>query len=50
MEQFKNLIKKFCTREVIFYAIFGILTTLINVGIFYLLTSILNKAIGITCK
>ena len=42
MEQFKNLIKKFCTREVIFYAIFGILTTLINVGIFYLLTSILN--------
>lgn len=31
MEQIKELIKKFCTREVISYIIFGVLTTLVNI-------------------
>lgn len=31
MEQIKNLIKKFCTREVISYLIFGVLTTVVNI-------------------
>jgi len=42
MEKVKKLIKKFCTREVIFYGIFGILTTIINIGSFYVLTSIFH--------
>ena len=41
MEKIKALIKKVCTREVIFYAIFGILTTLINI----ILSTILEKAL-----
>lgn len=39
MKKIKELIKKFCTKEVIFYGIFGILTTLVNIGSFYLMTS-----------
>lgn len=42
MEKLKELIKKVCTKEVIFYAIFGILTTIINIGSFYVMTSIFN--------
>lgn len=42
MEKIKNFIKKFCTKEVLFYGIFGILTTLVNVGIFYLLTKFIH--------
>lgn len=42
MEKIKNLInmliKKFMTKEVIFYAIFGVLTTVVNVATFYVLT------------
>lgn len=37
MEKIKALIKKFCTREIIFYAIFGIFTTIVNIGTFSLL-------------
>ena len=37
MEKLKNLIKKFCTKEIIFYAIFGVLTTIINIATFSLL-------------
>jgi len=37
MEKIKELIKKVCTKEVIFYAIFGILTTLVNIGSFYVM-------------
>lgn len=33
-----GLIKKVLTKEVIFYAIFGILTTIVNLLIFYILT------------
>ncbi len=43
MEKIKNLIntliKKFMTKEVIFYAIFGVLTTVVNVATFYVLTT-----------
>lgn len=39
MEKLITLIKKVCTKEVIFYGIFGILTTIINIGLFYILTS-----------
>ena len=46
MNKIKNvlnaLIKKFMTKEVILYIIFGILTTIINVGTFYVLTTHLH--------
>lgn len=42
MEKFKELIKKVCTKEVIFYGVFGILTTVINIGLFYILNSLFN--------
>ena len=40
MEKLKTLIKKVLTKEVIFYVIFGVLTTIVNISIFYLLTLI----------
>ena len=40
MEKLISLIKKICTKEVIFYGIFGILTTVINIGVFYLLSKL----------
>ena len=40
MEKIKALIKKFLTKEVIFYAIFGVFTTVVNISVFYLLTRI----------
>lgn len=42
MEKIKELIKKVCTKEVIFYVIFGVLTTLVNIGSFYIMTDKLN--------
>lgn len=42
MEKLKELIKKVCTKEVILYIIFGVLTTLVNIGSFYVLTSVLH--------
>ena len=42
MEKIKELIKKFCTKEVILYLIFGVLTTLVNFVSFY----VLNKLVG----
>lgn len=43
-----KLIKKFMTKEVILYVVFGILTTIINLFAFYLLNSIfkLNENIS----
>ncbi|MCR5145768.1 MAG: GtrA family protein [Clostridia bacterium] len=42
MEKLKNiittLIKKLMTKEVIFYAIFGVFTTIVNIATFYVLT------------
>ncbi len=47
MENLKELIKKVLTREVIFYIIFGVLTTIANIGVFYLLTLLgLNENIA----
>lgn len=40
MEKLKELIKKVCTKEVILYVAFGILTTIVNIGSFYVMTSI----------
>lgn len=40
MNKLKELIKKFCTREVILYAIFGVCTTCINIFSFMILSSI----------
>lgn len=37
-----RLIKKFCTKEIIFYGIFGVLTTIVNLGAFYILTNFFN--------
>ena len=37
-EKIKGLIQKFCTKEVILYAVFGVLTTIINWGTFAILT------------
>ena len=37
MENLKSLIKKFCTREIMLYLVFGVLTTLVNLGVKYAL-------------
>lgn len=42
MELIKRLIKKFCTKEIIFYGIFGVLTTLVNIAVFYVLTHFIH--------
>ena len=42
MEKIKGLIKKVCTKEVILYAVFGVLTTLVNIGTFAILTNLLK--------
>lgn len=42
MKKIEELIKKLCTKEVIFYAIFGVLTTIINIGSFYVLNTLLH--------
>lgn len=41
MEKIKALIKKVCTNEVILYIVFGILTTVVNLGTFYIMNSLL---------
>lgn len=41
MEKIKALIKKVCTKEVILYIVFGILTTVVNLGTFYIMNSLL---------
>ena len=40
MEKVKELIKKICTKEIIFYAIFGALTTIVNIGTFAIMTKL----------
>lgn len=42
MEKLKALIKKFCTKEIILYAIFGVFTTVVNIGTFSLLTYVIH--------
>ena len=41
MEKIKEIIKKVCTKEVILYGIFGVLTTIVNLVSFYVLTNVL---------
>ena len=41
-ENLTKIIKKVCTKEVMFYVIFGVFTTVINLGVFYVLTDLLN--------
>ena len=38
----KKIIKKVCTKEIMFYVIFGVLTTVINLGVFYILTNLIK--------
>ena len=40
MEKIKELIKEVCTKEVILYAVFGVLTTLVNIGTFAIMTNL----------
>ena len=42
MEKLKELIKKVCNKEVISYLIFGVLTTLVNIIISYVLKAFLH--------
>lgn len=39
MESIKKLLSKFLTKEVIFYLIFGVLTTVVNIAVSYILTA-----------
>ena len=56
MEKLKALIKKICSKEVISYIIFGVLTTLVNIIISYLLKVLCHmegniaSTIGIICS
>ena len=56
MEKLKELIKKLCNKEVISYLIFGVLTTLVNLSISYILKAFLHleeniaSTIGIVCS
>ena len=42
METIKKIMKKILTKEVILYAIFGVLTTVVNIGSFYIMTNWLH--------
>ena len=42
MKKIKELMSKVLTKEVILYDIFGVLTTLINIGSFYVMTKYLS--------
>lgn len=41
-EKFNNLLKKFLTVEVVLYIFFGVLTTVVNIGLLLLLHHVLN--------
>ena len=42
MKKIKRLSEKLLTKEVILYVVFGVLTTIINLGSFYIFTNILK--------
>ena len=42
MEKIKELINKFLTRDIILYIVFGVLTTAVNLGSFYIMTEVIN--------
>lgn len=56
MEKIKEIIKKVCTKEVISYIIFGVLTTIVNIVISFILKAVFNidgniaSTIGIICS
>ena len=56
MDKIQGIIKKVLTKEVIMYIIFGVLTTLVNLIISFVLEGLLNvdgawaSAIGIICS
>lgn len=56
MEKIKKIVQKICTKEVITYIIFGVLTTLVNIIISFILKAVFNidgniaSTIGIICS
>lgn len=56
MEKLKVLIKKVCNKEVISYIIFGVLTTIVNIAVSYILKAFCHiegniaSTIGIICS
>lgn len=42
MDRLNKFIRKVCTKEIIFYGLFGVLTTIINIGVFYILVNLLH--------
>lgn len=56
MQKLKALIKKVFTKEVVFYILFGVLTTIVNIVVSYILKAFLNiegniaSTIGIICS
>ena len=42
MEKLKQITKKFLTKEVILYVVFGVFTTVVNLGSFYVMNSLLG--------
>lgn len=42
MNKLKKIMKEVFTKEVILYAIFGIFTTIVNIGSFYIFTNIIK--------
>lgn len=56
MEKVRNLIKKILTRQTILYVVFGVLTTIVNIGISTLLLEVFKiegniaSTIGIICS
>ena len=42
MEKVRKLVEKVLTKEVVLYIVFGVLTTIINLGSFYIMNNILN--------
>lgn len=43
MKKINNLIKKFCTKEVILYIVFGVLTTIVNLVVSFALNALFIK-------
>lgn len=56
MDKVKDLVKKVLTKEVILYIVFGVLTTLVNILVSYVLTALvriegnISSTIGIICS
>lgn len=42
MEKIRKIIKKVLTKEVILYIVFGVITTVVNIGSFYIMNTLLK--------